>query len=176
MSATVRLIALLIAGIVVTAGSAAANQWKVYRFPQEGFAAEFPGAPKLIDMKAPHETFVRGVQQLATDDAGTEYMGQTLIYQPAIRKNNTVDKILRVSIDGAKDAGKCSIRSERNYSFPGAIAREVVFEKCEGNVAGKSRVLLVGDSLYFVLAIGKSGIEKTAEADRFINSFSLIGK
>jgi len=84
--------------------------------------------------------------------------------------------LLRVAIDGAKNAGKCSIRSEVNYSFPGAVAREVVFDKCEGGVAGRSRVVLLDDWLFFVLAIGKTGIETTADADRFISSFGVIGK
>ena len=88
MPGLVRLIVILTAGFLATVGAAAANEWKVYRYPQEGFAAEFPGVPRSIDMKAPQDTFVRGVQQLAKDDAGTEYMGQTLIYQPSVRKNN----------------------------------------------------------------------------------------
>jgi hypothetical protein len=176
MPGITRLVALSIAAVLMAAGPAAANNWKVYRYPNEGFAAEFPGVPKFTDMKPPREQFVRGVQQIATDDAGTEYMGQALLYQPFIRKNNTTDKILRVSIDGAKDAGKCSIRIERNYSFPAAVAREVMFEKCGGNTAGKSHVLLIGDWLYFVLVLGKTGVETTADADRFINSFSVIGK
>jgi hypothetical protein len=167
--------ALLFAAVAAATTPVAANDWKIYRYPKEGFAAEYPGLPRFIDMNAPHEQFVRGVQYLATDDASTEYLGQALLYQPFIRKNNTPDKILRVSIDGANSAGKCSIRSERNYSFPGAVAREVAFENCEGMVAGRSRVFLVGDWLYFVLVIGKTGVETTADADRFIKSFSLIG-
>ena len=165
---------LLIAGAMAAVAPAAANDWKPYRYPNEGFAVEFPGVPRTTVMDVPVKQFVRGVQYLATDDAGTEYLGQALLYQQAIRKNNTTDKILRVSIDGAKDAGKCSIRSERNYSFPGAFAREVVFEKCEGT-AGKSRVLLLGDWLYFILSIGRPGVETSADADRFISSFSVIG-
>ncbi len=166
----------VVAVIAAGAGPAVANDWKTYRYPNEGFAVEFPGAPRTIDMNAPAAQFVRGIQYLATDDAKNEYLGQALHYQKFIRQNNTTDKILRVVIDGAKDAAKCSIRSEKNYSFPGAFAREVVIEKCEGGVAGKSRVLLLGDWLYFVLAMGRPGIETSADADRFIGSFSVIGK
>ncbi len=176
MAGIARLILLLMAGLMAAAGAASANDWKVYRYPDDGFAAEFPGVPKFFDMKPPQQQFVRGVQYLAKDDSGTEYLGQALLYQKFIRQNNTTDKILRVSIDGAKDAGKCAIRSERNYSFPGAFAREVVVEKCESGVAGKSRILLVGDWIYYILAMGKPGVETSADADRFINSFSLIGK
>ena len=126
---------LFIAGVAAAVGPAFANDWKIYRYPNERFAVEFPNVPKTIDMKAPVEQYVRGIQYLSSDDVGTEYLAQGTLYRKFIRQNHKPDKILRVAIDGVKDAGKCSIRSERNYSFPGAIARELVLEKCSGGKA-----------------------------------------
>jgi len=62
------------------AGTAAANDWKFYRYPNDGFTAEFPGPPRTTQMNVAANTFVRGIQYLATDDVRTEYLGQTLIY------------------------------------------------------------------------------------------------
>ena len=81
MAGIARLILLLMAGLMAAAGAASANDWKVYRYPDDGFAAEFPGVPKFFDMKPPQQQFVRGVQYLAKDDSGTEYLGQALLYQ-----------------------------------------------------------------------------------------------
>jgi hypothetical protein len=176
MMARIAAFILLIAGAMAAVGPATANDWKFYRYPDEGFAVEFPGVPQTTVMKVTVKQFVRGIQYIATDDDGTEYLGQGLLYQKTFRKNYTTDILLRTAIDGAMKAGKCSIRSERNYSFPVAFAREVVFEKCEDNQAGRSRVLLVADWLYFVLSIGRPGVEASADTDRFISSFGVIGK
>ena len=58
-------------------------------------------------------------------------------------------------------------------SFPNSIAREVIFEKCDG-FAIRSRVFLVGDWLYMLMGI--SDTETSVDATRFMNSFKLIGK
>jgi hypothetical protein len=162
------------AGAVALAGPAAANDWKTYAYQEENISAEFPGVPKATTMTVDTRQWVRGVQYIATDDAGSEFLAQGLLYQPQIPRQYPADTLLRTAIDGAKNAGKCSIRSESNYSFPGATAREVIFEKCTGDQAAKSRFMLVRDWLYLILTIGKPGVEASADTDRFLASFRLI--
>jgi hypothetical protein len=154
-------------------GPAGANNWKTYSYQEENFSAEFPGVPKAKNMTVDNRQWVRGIQYIA-NDAGSEYLGQGLLYQPQIPRKYPVDTLLRTAIDGAKNAGKCRIRSESNYSFAGATAREVIFEKCTGGQAAKSRFMVVRDWLYLILAIGNPGVEASADTDRFLASFRLI--
>jgi hypothetical protein len=167
-------LALLAVGALAPAGPAAANDWKTYTYQEENFSAEFPGVPKATTMSVDARQWVRGVQYIATDDPGTEYLGQGLLYQPQIPRQYPADALLRTAIDGAKNAGKCNIRSETNYNFPGSTAREVIFENCTGGQAAKSRFMLVHDWLYLILTIGKPGIEASADTDRFLASFRLL--
>jgi hypothetical protein len=154
-------------------GPAGANNWRTYSYQDEHFSAEFPGIPKAKTMTVDNRQWVRGVQYIANDASG-EYLGQGMLYQPQIPRQYSSDVRLRTAIDGAKNAGRCNIRSERNYSFAGATAREVIFENCAGGQAAKSRFMLVHDWLYLILTIGKPGIEASADSDRFLASFRLI--
>jgi hypothetical protein len=53
---------------------------------------------------------------------------------------------------------KCSIRNQRPITFPGATAREIIFEKCPPPlVDAKQRILIVSDWLYQLLVLGKGG-------------------
>jgi hypothetical protein len=167
---------LIATGVVTTAGRADADDWTTYRYQEEGFSVEFPGVPKATAMDVEIKNWVRGVQYLATDSARSEYLGQAMRYQPQTRQQYSSDVLLRSAIDGAMKAGKCRIRSERNFSFPGATAREVVFENCDGTHVSKARFLLVRDWHYLVLTYGALGVEKSPDSDRFLNSFHLLSQ
>lgn len=157
------------------AAAAAADDWQLYRYPDEGFALAFPAAPSTRDL-SPSPQRVRGIQRTARDDAGTEYLGQATLYQPGVRARHSADALLRAAIDGVRNAGKCSLREARDVAVPGAVAREVVFENCgEGNAA-KARLVLLGDWLYLVLAMGRPGIDESAGTARLLDSFAVISK
>src|SRR5262249_32309972 len=150
-----------------------ADEWKVYSYPDEGFAAEFPRVPKRTDFDA-RKNLVRLVQYFTTDEDGNEYLGQAMLLRPYVRAYNALETIFRLSIDGAKNTANCRIRSERNFPFSGALAREVIYEKCINDAVGRSYFVLRDDWMYLVLAMGRPGIENGPDAERFVKSLRLI--
>lgn len=157
------------------AGPAAANDWKQYRFPDEGFALEFPAVPATKELPSSPQR-VRGIQRTAKDDAGTEYMGQATLYQPGVRTKYPADVLLRAAIDGLRNAGKCTLRDARDVTLAGAAARDVILDKCAEASTAKARFVLLGDWLYLVLAIGRPGIEESKDTARLLDSFTVIAK
>jgi hypothetical protein len=174
MRLPVRILAAL-AACACAAGPGAADEWKQYRYPDEGFAVEFPRAPTTKELPSSPQR-VRGIQRTAQDDAGTEYMGQATLYQPGVRAKYPAVVLLRAAIDGLRNAGKCTLREARDFPFPGAVAREVILDKCGEGSTAKARFVLLGDWLYLVLAIGRPGIEQSADTSRLLDSFTVIGK
>jgi hypothetical protein len=156
------------------ADAAAADDWKPYRYPQEGFALELPAPPATRELP-PSPQRVRGVQRTAQDDAGTEYMSQATLYQPGTRMRYSADMLLGAAVGGLVKSGQCTLRETRDVPGLGELAREVVLDKCgEGNTA-RARFILKGDWLYLVLAIGRPGIEANAATARLLGSFTIIG-
>ena len=68
-------VALLATGMADNA--IAADDWKLYRYPGEGFALEFPGAPKLSDKKVDPEIMVRGRRYMAANATVTAVFSAT---------------------------------------------------------------------------------------------------
>jgi len=81
-------------------------------------------------------------------------------------------------VEGVRGSLKCSIRSQRSITFPGATAREFSFEKCPAPLTGaKQRILITGDWLYQVMVLGsKPGVVDSPDTKRFLDSFSLTAQ
>ena len=167
---------LLIAGAVGSICSATAKDWERNRYSDLRFAIEFPSTPTPSNMDLAAKAWVLGRQYVVEDEGGTKaYLGQGMRYVHEYRAKYPTDRLLRVAIDGARDAANCTIRSERPYAFPGAAARELVFEKCKNVPVLKGRFILLGDWLYFIAVGGPPGTEEHANTKRFLDSFSVIG-
>jgi hypothetical protein len=164
----------LVAAVAGSVGFAAAD-WQLTRYSDLRFAIEFPGTPTASKMQLSADAWVLGRQYLVGDEGVTKaYLGQGMRYVHEYRAKYSTDRLLRVAIDGARDAGTCALRSERPYAFPGAAAREVIFENCKNLPVFKSRVILLGDWLYFIGVGGPAGTEENANTKRFRDSFSVI--
>jgi hypothetical protein len=175
MRLTIRILAAVAACACAVAAPAVAADWKQYRYPDEGFAVEFPAPPAAKELP-PSPQRLRGLQRSAMDDAGTEYLAQATLYQPGVRSKYPAETLLRAAIDGLRNAGKCTQREARDVTFPGATAREVILDKCGEGSTAKARFVLLGDWLYLVVAIGRPGIEQSAGTARLIDSFTVIAK
>ena len=136
---------------------------------------EFPGAPTISKMDVAPSAWVLGRQYTVEAENGTKaYMGQGMRYNHEYRAKYPTDRLLRAAVDGGRNAGNCTMRSERPFSFPGAAAREVIFEKCKNVPVLKGRFILLGDWLYFIAVGGPAGTEQDGKTQRFLDSFSVI--
>ena len=86
-----------LAACAAFAAAAAADEWKQYRYPDEGFALEFPAVPTAKALPSSPQR-VRGIQRTARDDAGTEYLSQATLYQPGVRAKYPADVLLRAAV------------------------------------------------------------------------------
>jgi hypothetical protein len=155
----------------------AADDWKTYRYPQDGFAAEYPIPPAAQDQKAEPQRIIRGVQYWSERDDVAFGVGATLFLHKTIA-GLPADRQIHNVIEGVRGSLKCSIRSQRAITFPGAAAREVIFDKCPAPlVAVVERIFIAGDRLFQVMVLGnKPGIENSPDTKRFLESFSLIAQ
>jgi hypothetical protein len=165
---------------VTLCAAAAADDWKTYRYPQDRFAADFPMPPAPQDQKTDPQKIIRHTQYW-TDKGDIAFGVSAAHYPHKIVAADTPDKFLRGVVERVNASLQCSVRSQRDLSLPGAVVREVVFEKCRkisanGGVA-KQRVVLAGDWLYQVMVLStKPGAEDSGETKRFLESFSLTAK
>ncbi len=155
----------------------AADDWKIYRFPQDGFAAEYPIPPGRQDAKAEPERIIRGAQYWSERDGVAFGVSATLFLHKVIGGQPPEKQIDNV-IEGVRGSLKCTIRNQRPIAFPGAVAREVIFNQCPAPLTETVlRVFIVGDRLFQVMVLGETpGIPDHADTKRFLGSFSLIAQ
>lgn len=155
----------------------AADDWKTYRYPQEGFSADFPTQPLAQEQKPDPQRTIRSFQYWS--DRGDVAFGvSAALFQHSVISNQPPDKQILNVIEGVRTSLKCAIRSQREISLPGAMAREIVFEKCQGTLQGaRQRIVIAGDWLYQVMVLGsKPGLADSADTKRFLESFSLTAR
>jgi hypothetical protein len=155
----------------------AADDWKTYRYPQDGFAAEYPIPPGPQDQKVDPARVIRASQYWSERDNVAFGVSATLFLHK-IMASQALDKQIDNVIEGVRGSLKCSVRSQRPITFPGTVAREVIFDKCpEPLTEAIERVYIAGDRLFQVMVLGsKPGIVGAADTKRFVESFSLIAQ
>jgi len=163
--------------VALASAAQAADDWKTYRYPQDGFAAEYPIPPTPQPAKAEPERIIRGNQYWSERDDVAFGVSATLFLHKIIA-GQPPDKQIQNVIEGVRGSLKCSIRSQRAITFPGAAAREIIFDKCPAPlVEAIERVFIAGDRLFQVMVLGsKPGIAGSPDTKRFMESFSLIAQ
>lgn len=153
----------------------AADEWKTYRYPQDGFAAEYPAPPTPQTQKVDPKRNIRDMQYWS-DLGDVAYGVDAALFQHAVIAGQPPDKQIQNVIEGVRGSLKCSVRSQRAITFAGATAREVTFDKCPAPLVGaKERIFIAGDWLYQVMVLGnKPGLLESADTKRFLESFSLM--
>jgi hypothetical protein len=169
---------LLAALFALTLVSAAdALEWKTYRYPLYGFAAEYPSQPAPKDQKIDPKRLIRNIQYWS-DFGDVAYGVNAALFQHSVIAGQPPDKQIQNVLKGVRDSLKCSIRSQRPVKIPGGTGLEVIFEKCPAPlVDAKQRILIVGDWLYQLLVLGnKAGVPESPDTKRFLESFSVVAQ
>jgi hypothetical protein len=163
--------------LALTTGAQAADDWKIYRYPQDGFAAEYPIPPAPQEDPPEPARFIRSAQYWSERDNVAFGISATLFLHPVIA-GQPPDKTVQNVIEGVRGSMKCTIHSQRAISLPGAVAREVIFDKCPAPIVEVvERVYVAGDRMIQVMVLGsKTGIIDAADTKRFMESFNLIAQ
>lgn len=157
--------------------SAQALDWKTFRYPQYGFAAEYPAQPAPQEQKIDPKRLIRNAQYWA-DLGEVAYGVNAALFQHSIIAGQPPEKQIDSVLSGVRGSLKCTIRSQRPITFPGGTGREIIFEKCPAPlVDAKQRILIVGDWLYQLLVLGtKAGVPESPDTKRFLESFSVVAQ
>ena len=169
---------LLAALMALTFGpQAQAVEWKTYRYPEYGFAAEYPTVPVPQDQKIDPKKLIRNIQYWS-DLGEVAYGVNAALFHHSVIAGQPPDKQIQNVLEGVRGSLNCSVKSQRAIMFPGGTAREIVFEKCPAPmVDAKQRILIVGDWLYQLLVLGtKPGIPESPDTKRFLESFSVVAQ
>jgi hypothetical protein len=164
--------------VALAPGVQADDDWKTYRYPQDGFAADFPTPPVLTDQELDPQ---RGTREMAYwSDLGDIAFGvHAAHFHHEVIASQPPDKQIQTVVDGVRSGLNCAVSSQRVIALPGATGREVTFDKCPAEHAGgaKQRIFIVGDRLFQMLVLGSTpGLAESADTKRFLESFSLMAQ
>jgi hypothetical protein len=162
--------------LTLVSGVGAADEWKVYRYPNYGFAAEFPVAPQPQDQKIDPTRLIRNIQYWS--DGAVAYGVNAALFHHNVISSLPPDQQIQNVLEAVRGSLKCTIRSQNAINFPGGTAREIVFEKCAAPVVdAKQRIRIVGDWLYQLLVLGATpGVPESPDTKRFLESFALVAQ
>jgi hypothetical protein len=163
--------------LTLVSAAQAADEWKTYRYPEFGFVAEYPTPPDPQKPQIDPKRLIRNAQYWS-DKGDVAYGVNAALFHHSVITSLPPDKQIQNVLEGVRGSLKCSIRSQRPITFPGGIAREIVFEKCPAPlVDAKQRILIVGDWLYQLLVLGsKAGVPESPDTKRFLESFSVVAQ
>jgi hypothetical protein len=167
----------VLVSLIFGSAAHAADEWKTYRYPLYGFAAEYPTKPEPQDQKIDPKRLIRN-SQYWSDLGDVAYGVNAALFQHSVIAGRPPDKQIQGVVEGVRGSLKCSVKSQRAITFPGGTAREIIFEKCPLPMVGaKQRILIVGDWLYQLLVLGtKPGIPESSDTKRFLESFSVVAQ
>lgn len=163
--------------LTLMSAAQAVDEWKTYRYPLSGFAAEYPTKPEPQEQKIDPKRLIHNIQYWS-DLGDVAYGVNAALFQHSVIAGQPPDKQIQNVLEGVRGSLKCSVKSQRAITFPGGTAREIIFEKCPAPMVGaKQRILIVGDWLYQLLVLGtKPGVSESPDTKRFLESFSLVAR
>ncbi|MDW8365330.1 MAG: hypothetical protein RMK49_05760 [Abditibacteriales bacterium] len=151
------------------------DSWKEFRSPAGRFSVRLPGAPKedkqAIDTAAGKIDMFLFTYEVSNDVA---YLIIYSDYPEDLIVNADKTKMLDGARDGAVKNVKGTLRSEKNISLSGWLGREIVIDTPDDPASTiKSRMYLVKNRLYQVMAVMPKGKETSKDVDKFLDSFKL---
>jgi hypothetical protein len=158
------------------AAPAADLQWSPFRSPEHGFAADFPGAPTLTTSGTPgKDKMVQYEFQTAigTDNA---YEVAVLEFGAEYTAPAATADIYGKLVEGYAKGSASTLRTQQPRTIAGQPGVEAISDDEQNNMHHLIDLVIAGGRVYIVVSAGPKGHETSADAIRFRDSFSLIGK
>jgi hypothetical protein len=168
--ATLRMLGVGLVLIGTVSAAAAPLGWQTYTFPDDGFAIDLPGAPAVSKETA--ELPVITHRQYQVDVGIGVYLISAKRYMPDARLDLWNEDSMVELANAMK--GECQMRDAKPATFTGALAYEMVLDRCPGGTVMKVRMYVVRDRVYQLVAAGVTGVETRSETQKFHDSFKLI--
>ena len=160
-----------------TPAPATEPQWSEFKSPERGFAVEFPGAPKMTS------TPVEGQNPLLQYDfqvnVGEDTVYSVVVFEyPAGKGPSPITNDFYVKLVNAYAKGSESRLRKRGEA---TVAGRPGFEAIADGDSGKGKlnhlvdVVPAGDRIYMLVAAGPKGFATGDDAERFRDSFRILG-
>ena len=153
--------------------AAAAEAWTPVASKEGGFTALFPAAP-AIKTEPPDPSggvtsiYAASLGKMDVEVSYTDYGGRAFA-------GKSLEAIFNLARDDLVKGQPVKLLADRKIALEGREGREVIFSEGDGYTQ-VYRFFVVGTRIYAVIAGGPAGIEKSAEAKRFLDSFRLALK
>lgn len=155
-------------------GGGKLEEFKLYRSDEGRFSISLPGKPERMVQKT--DTSM-GALESVMYQAGSDKIGFIagyVDYPPKMFENTDIEKMLDVARDGAIQNIKGKLLNENVLDFHGNPGRELEVE-LPNKATLKSRIILINNRLYQVMAISNSKKTLNTNCPKFFDSFKVDG-
>lgn len=150
-------------------------QWTEFEAPERGFAASFPTAPKMeSEAVAGQNPLIRRSFQ-AYDGEDTVYTVVVLEY-PEGKAPHPDERFYIKMISAYAKESSSRVRKRGAKTIVGKDGYEAITDESRAKLNHQVSIVPSGDRIYMLITAGPRGHVPSDDADRFRNSFRLIGE
>ena len=149
-------------------------QWTEFQSPERGFAISFPGTPKTTS------TPVEGQNPLLQHDfqvsLGEDTVYSVVVFEYPAGKGPSPDADAYIKLVNAYAKGSESrLRKRGPATIAGHQGFEAISDDSKGKLSHLIDVVPAGDRIYMLVTAGPKGHATDDDAERFRDSFRLLG-
>jgi hypothetical protein len=163
-------------GLIVRAQSTQPAAWTEYSSSAGRFTVLMPSKPEEKTMEAPSD-LVSGTMKMTTAVAITDttvYAANFCDYPAEISKLPA-----KQVLDSAQKSAVSNMRGrllgDEEITLKGHPGRAIRIESNDSQMLFRARIYLVGNRAYQIIAIGPKHVVVSRDAERFFDSFKLVG-
>ena len=150
-------------------------QWTEFEAPERGFAASFPSAPKMeSEAVAGQNPLIRRSFQ-AYDGNDTVYTVVVLEY-PEGKAPHPDDAFYVKMVSAYAKESSSRVRKRGAKTIAGKDGYEAITDESRAKLNHQVSIVPSGDRIFMLITAGPRGHVPSDDADRFRNSFHLIGE
>jgi hypothetical protein len=156
--------------------SAADLQWSPFRSPEHGFAADFPGSPTLTTSGAPDKDKMVQYEFQTAISTGYAYEIAVLEFGAGYAAPAANAEIYDKLAQGYANGSNSTLRTQHPRTIAGYPGIEAVSDDDKNDMHHLIDLVIANNRVYIVVSAGPKGHETSPEANRFRDSFAVIGK
>ncbi len=150
-------------------------QWTEFKSPERGFAVSFPGSPRTTTAPVEGQNPLLQYDFLVSLGDDTVYSVAVFEYPPGKRPspdNDTYVKLVNAYAKGTESR----LRKRGAATIAGYPGFEAISDDAKGKLSHLIDIVPSGDRVYMLVTAGPKSQSTEADAERFRDSFRLLGE
>ncbi len=139
----------------------------------EPFTAEFPGKPKKITRTVTRNGMTLEVHYVGYASGNRAFSVVYSDYPSGHVQSTGAENVLAGARNGAAQSVGGRIVHHESITLGNHVGQEVKIKDAGKGMEMRNRMYLVGDRMYQVMVVAKTGNSENAEANDFLDSFEL---